>query len=173
MKCDECRERLIEYVEGTGPWSQVHFRTASGRMFRVSGPGGRISEAPGPTDRMRKIEMCQIDPECGYGPHLVQEISKSKEDYHVSKMGKDRYGFGGCGGRPGHRHWALGRVLRGQIGRRRGSRPAIRATWDSTSVHLQARIRTIPHDNFEMIGLTYDFVDHDLGKNSNRRRDGG
>ena len=41
---------------------------------------------------------------------------------------------------------------------------AIRATSNLTSVHLQARIRTIPHDNFEMIGLTYDFVDHDLWK---------
>mgnify|MGYP001041970489 CR=1 FL=1 len=32
------------------------------------------------------------------------------------------------------------------------------------SVYIQARMRTIAHDNFELIGLDYDFVDHQIWK---------
>ncbi len=32
------------------------------------------------------------------------------------------------------------------------------------SVHIKAQIRTIPHDNFEMIGLDYDFVPNEMWK---------
>ncbi|HUW19351.1 MAG TPA: zf-HC2 domain-containing protein [Sedimentisphaerales bacterium] len=35
---------------------------------------------------------------------------------------------------------------------------AIQAVANIRSVHIQARMRTIPHDNFGLIGLSYDFV---------------
>ncbi|MFA5864584.1 MAG: hypothetical protein WC975_07830 [Phycisphaerae bacterium] len=41
---------------------------------------------------------------------------------------------------------------------------AIQATSNLKSVHIKARMRTIANDNFELIGVKYDFVNHDLWK---------
>jgi len=41
---------------------------------------------------------------------------------------------------------------------------AIEAMVDLRSVHIKARMRTLPHDNFELIRLDHEFVPHDLWK---------
>lgn len=41
---------------------------------------------------------------------------------------------------------------------------AIQAVTNIHSVHIQARMRTIPHDNFGLIGLNYDFVPMQMWK---------
>jgi len=41
---------------------------------------------------------------------------------------------------------------------------AAEAVSNLQSMHIKCRIRTIAHDNFEMIVLDYDFVDHDIWK---------
>ncbi|HUT28709.1 MAG TPA: zf-HC2 domain-containing protein [Sedimentisphaerales bacterium] len=41
---------------------------------------------------------------------------------------------------------------------------AIQAVANIRSVHIQARMRTIPHDNFGLIGLSYDFVPMEMWK---------
>jgi len=41
---------------------------------------------------------------------------------------------------------------------------AIRAASNLRSVHIKANMRTAPRDNFELIGLQYDFVPHEMWK---------
>lgn len=41
---------------------------------------------------------------------------------------------------------------------------AAEATENLRSVHIKAQVRTIPHDNFELIGLDYDFVPNEMWK---------
>jgi outer membrane lipoprotein-sorting protein len=41
---------------------------------------------------------------------------------------------------------------------------ATKAVANLRSVHIKAQIRTIAHDNFELIGLNYDFVPHEMWK---------
>ena len=61
MKCDECRERLIEYLEGLpDPEARSAFERHLAECSECRVRGGRISEAPGPTDGMRKIGIGQI-----------------------------------------------------------------------------------------------------------------
>jgi outer membrane lipoprotein-sorting protein len=40
----------------------------------------------------------------------------------------------------------------------------IQAVSNLHTVHIKARMRTIAHDNFDLIGINYDFVEHDLWK---------
>ena len=44
---------------------------------------------------------------------------------------------------------------------------AIDAVSDLWSVHMKARMRTLPRDNFSNIGLNYDFVDIEMWKSTN------
>jgi hypothetical protein len=44
---------------------------------------------------------------------------------------------------------------------------AINAVSDVWSVHMKARMRTLPRDNFSNIGLNYDFVDIEMWKRTN------
>jgi hypothetical protein len=44
---------------------------------------------------------------------------------------------------------------------------AVNAVSDLWSVHMKARMRTLPNDNFSNIGLNYDFVDIEMWKGTN------
>jgi len=165
MNCAECREELVAYVEGLS--SAQSRQNVTRHLEECAACRDELAELTGLRDRLvedgqavghRSLETPVMD-------RIVREGTFKLRTFQMRK----RYGRAGVGlvaavaavtalvvvwPGPGNGVATAAEVLA------RG----IDAVAHLKSVYIQARMRTIANDNFEMIGLDYDFVDHEIWK---------
>ena len=165
MKCVECREKLIGYIEDLldeeeSQQCQEHINQCS--QCREEYQAAVQLQQHLVVHGQQSIAMSVIDPVMN---RILMEKTKM-ERTTIMKLFHTRWGIGLSTAAavalvvlgififmPGGQVSAAEIIMRGA-----------RAVSGLDSVHMQCRVRTLPNDNFELIGADYDFVDVEIWK---------
>ena len=165
MKCVECREKLIGYIEGL--LDEEESRQCQEHMNRCSQCREEYQASVQLQQRLvahgrQFIDISVADP-------VMNRVLREKTEMEritIMKLFHTRWGIGLSTAAavalvvlgififmPGGQVSAAEIIVRGA-----------RAVSRLDSVHMQCRVRTLPNDNFELIGADYDFVDVEIWK---------
>ena len=165
MNCAECKERLVDYIEGTldceasdvaahleqCPTCRAELEELQSLCGRLSRPAQQASTRQWDAAVMDRIMVTQ-----------ATELRRLKMRKQIRIFGLSAAGLAAAA-------CLILFVVLAPTQDQRASAAEVMARAASqasglNSVHLKCRMRTLPADNFSLVGVAYDFVDIDVWK---------
>ena len=165
MKCVECREKLIGYIEGL--LDEEESRQCREHISQCSQCREEYQAAVQLQQHLvvhgqQSIDISVVDP-------VMNRVLREKTEMErtmVMKLFHTRWGIG-LSTAAAVALVVLGIFIFmpwGQVSAAEIIVRGARAVSGLDSVHMQCKVRTLPNDNFELIGADYDFVDVEIWK---------
>ncbi len=181
MKCGQARNQIIELFDaGENLEPLVELQQHLDTCSRC----GREHQALRQTlDSLQPSEL--MGASVGFKERVMKRVLEERERMNTTARAEQKETITvektGSWWKPGRLALAVGLVvilligasIFNWVGNRQGQGPlaamsllaqSVQATSNLVSVHINARMRTLPRDNFDMIGLDYDFVPIEMWK---------